>query len=135
MNFRLRSPRFAAEAALQKQVAALLRAYLPEGVWFTASLSGVKLTPAIAGQAKAAGMNRGAPDLSFIWPDGDTTYIELKADKGVLTPEQKALSETLKGRLAVCRSTQDVWHALTEWMTPYGLRFLTDRESLKRGVV
>ena len=101
-------------------------------MWFTASLSGVKLTPAVAGQAKAAGMQKGAPDLSFVFPDGDTTYIELKADKGILTPEQQRLSEALGGRFAVCRSTHDVWEALTAWMTPYGLRFLTDSESWKR---
>lgn len=132
-RFSLRAKRQAPEAELQKAVASLLRAYLPEGVWWTCSLSGVPLTAATAGQAKAAGMQRGAPDLSFVWPDGDTTYVELKSDKGVLTDEQTALAETLGDRFALCRTTQDVWHALTEWMTPYGLRFLTDTESFRRG--
>lgn len=128
----LRADRQQTEAVLQKQVVKQLRANLPSEVWKTASLSGVTLTAAIAGQAKAAGMEKGAPDLSFIWPDGDTTYIELKSATGTLTPEQKALAVTLGPRLSVCRSWQAVKDALTPRLASYGLRWLTDTESVRR---
>lgn len=128
----LRSPNRRDEAGLQKRVAAMLRAYLPDDVWWTASLSGVTLTPAIAGQAKASGMNRGAPDLSFIFPDGVTRYIELKSEDGTLSVEQKALARTLVGDMAVCRSVPEVRQRLAAWLEPYGLSFLTERESIQR---
>lgn len=131
--FALRAPRQNLEAALQRHVAAMLRAYLPDDIWWTASLSGVPLTAGVAGKAKAAGMQRGAPDLSFVWPDGTTTYCELKADTGSLTPEQKRLAETLGDRFVICRSWVAVRAALEAWMTPLGLQFLTDTESVRRG--
>jgi hypothetical protein len=120
------------EAEIQRHVVSMLRAYLPTGVWFTASLSGVKLTPAIAGQAKAAGMERGAPDLSFIFPDGVTRYIEMKAPGCFFTNEQAALKRVLGDDMMVARSWADVKAVLTGWMAPYGLTWLTERESLER---
>lgn len=130
--FALRAPRQTPEEDLQKRVATMLRAYLPDSVWWSASLSGVKLSPGIAAKAKAAGMQRGAPDISYVWPDGVTTYTELKAGIGVLTPEQKALAEVLGARMVICRSWADVKAALSVWMAPFGLQWLTERESLRR---
>jgi hypothetical protein len=130
--FQLRAPARRPEALLQRQVAATLRAYLPDAIWWTASLSGVTLTPALASAAKAAGMNRGAPDLSFIFPDGVTRYIELKAENGVLSTEQRGLARTLVHNMAVCRSVAEVRQRLDAWMAPYGLAFLTEAESLQR---
>lgn len=130
--FMLRAQRRTPEEDLQRQVATMLRAYLPDAVWWSASLSGVKLSPGIAAKAKAAGMQRGAPDISYVWPDGETTYTELKAGRGVLTPEQKTLAATLGSRFAVCRSWLEVKAAVSGWMEPFGLRWLTERESLRR---
>lgn len=131
-GFRLRAPHGNAEAAFQRQVVGLLRAYLPDEIWWSASLSGVQLSAPIAARAKAAGMQRGAPDLSFVLPDGTTVYIELKAPGGSLTPEQKALGETLSDSFAVCRTWPEVRTALRGWMAPHGLRFLTNTESVRR---
>lgn len=130
--FVLRRSRAQPEAAFQRQVAALLRAYLPDEVWWTASLSGVTLSAEVAGKAKAAGMQKGAPDLSFVLPNGSTVYVELKTDTGTLTPEQKMLGETLGDDFAVCRSWQEVKAALERWFAPLGLRLLTDTESVRR---
>jgi len=130
--FALTTQRGSPEALIQKRVVAMLRAYMPDEVFWTASLSGVRLAPAVAAQAKAAGMNRGAPDLSFVWPDGLTTYLEIKAPGGELTPEQARLARTLVNRMRVCRSWEQARAALEVWMAPYGLRFLTDTESFRR---
>lgn len=129
--FVLRQAHGTPEAAFQRQVVALLRAYLPDEVWWTASLSGVSLSAAAAGRAKAAGMRKGAPDLSFVLPDGATVYVELKAPSGTLTPEQKALGETLGDAFVVCRSWPEVKAAMERWMAPHGLRFLTDAECVR----
>jgi hypothetical protein len=117
---------------MQERVAAMLRAYLPSEVWFTASLSGVTLSPGVAAAAKRAGMSRGAPDLSFVWPDGETTYCEIKAEDGTLSVEQKFLALRLGECMAVCRSWAEVRAALEPWLDRYGLRWLTDTESVRR---
>ena len=120
------------EEHLQAHVATMLRAYLPDGIWWSASLSGIRLTPHLQKKAKGQGLNRGAPDLSFVMPSGVTRYIELKVGKNGLTDEQEALQATLGGRMAVCRSWPEVRDQLAAWMAPHGLRFLTDTESFKR---
>lgn len=120
------------EQAIQERVAAMLRAYLPDEIWWTASLSGVTLPMHVAVSAKKAGMNRGAPDLSFVWPDGETTYLEVKAPDGVLSTEQARLARILVRKMRVCRSWEEAREALEIWMAPHGLRFLTDTESLRR---
>lgn len=131
-QFRLRAQGRGEEAAIQERVAAMLRAYMPTEVWWTASLSGVPLSPPVAAAAKRAGMQKGAPDLSFIFPDGRSRYIELKTPTGTLTPEQAMLQERLGPRMAVCRSWPEVRDVLIVWLRSYGLRLLTDKESVMR---
>jgi hypothetical protein len=132
-RFKLRARREApSETAIQTGVVKHLRAYMPRGVFWTASLSGVRLSMNVAGMAKRAGMNRGAPDLSFIWPDGQTTYIEMKAADGSLSVEQRALKLMLGDRMRVARSWDEVKSILTGWIASHGLAFLTDAEALQR---
>lgn len=133
-GFRLRAPNQRPESHIQVEIAAKLRAYLPDQIWFTASLSGVPLSAAVAGAAKRAGMQKGAPDLSFIFPDGKTRYIENKAVGGPLTPEQAALQKVLGRRMAVCHSWTEVRDTLSAWLALYGLRLLTDKESVEREI-
>ena len=128
----LRRVRQNPEAAIQRQVVSHLRMYLPSEVWWTASMSGVSLSPQAASRAKALGMRKGFPDLSFIWPDGSTSYLELKAPKGRLTPEQAALAKTLADRMDVCTSLVAVVRVLDLWMAAHGLRWLTDTEAYRR---
>ena len=127
-----RAPNARIEAPIQERIAAMLRAYLPDEIWWSASLSGVKLTPRGAADAKKAGMQKGAPDLSFIFPDGSTRYLEVKGPDGVLTPEQRQLATVLGDRMAVVRSWPEARAALDVWMAGHGLRFLTDTESYQR---
>jgi hypothetical protein len=131
-DFRLQPSRRRAEAEIQRRIAAMLRAYLPGEVWWTASLSGVALPPALIARAKAAGLERGAPDLSFVWPGGVTTYIEVKAAAGRLSREQRRLAAMLGARFALVRSPAEAREALTGWMAQEGLGWLSEPEALAR---
>lgn len=131
--FKLTAARRTPEMAVQKHIVAMLRAYMPDEVFWTASLSGVRLSPAVAGQAKAAGLERGCPDLMFIFlGDGSVRFIEVKAEGGQLTPEQARLARALGARFAVARDWPGAKATLERWMGDLGLRFLTDTESLQR---
>lgn len=130
--FRLTAGRASPEGLIQQRIVAMLRAYMPPEVWWAASLSGVPMNPAAAKRAKAHGMEKGAPDLSFVFPNGETKYIEVKSAVGTLTPEQKALQSVLgPSRFAVARSWDDAKEILAVWLASHGLRFLTDRESIQ----
>lgn len=130
--FQLRSPNRKLESVLQTQCASMLRAYLPDSTFFTASLSGVPLPPAVAAMAKRAGLQRGCPDLMLIFPDAEVRFVELKAEDGVLSKEQKALKLVLGRKMAVCRSWPEVRATIGGWLEARGLAWLTERESLMR---
>jgi hypothetical protein len=129
------------EADGQRHVVKMLRAYVPDGVWWSASISGVKLPPHTAAEAKRMGMERGMPDFIFIFRDGVSRFVEMKTLAGSLTPEQQHV-ERLVGRhnFKVCRTYPGnhalTWGefktALTAWMAPLGVDWLTERESLQR---
>lgn len=64
---------------------------------------------------KARGCIAGVPDMEFHYR-GRAMCVELKAEKGRLSPEQKALHARLKAAgtpVAVCRSLDDVTAFLT----------------------
>lgn len=130
----LRAPNRKLESELQLHVVRQLRLYLPDEVWFTVSLSGLRLPPQIAVRAKAAGMEKGAPDLSFVFPGGVTHYIELKKPGGTLSPEQKRLAEVLGWRFALCRSWAEVKAVLADWMATHGLAFLDETAAVRRAL-
>jgi hypothetical protein len=131
----LRAPNLKLESELQLHVVRQLRMYLPDDVWFTVSLSGLRLPPQVAARAKAAGMEKGAPDLSFIFPDGVTRYIELKQPKGVLSPEQARLALVLgPKRFAVCRAWPEVREVLSSWMEAQDLAFLDESAAVRRAL-
>lgn len=130
----LRAPNLKLESELQLRVVQQLRMYLPDEVWFTVSLSGLRLPPQVARRAKKAGMERGAPDLSFIFPGGITHYIELKAPGGTMTTEQKRLAEVLGWRFAVCHSWAEVRDVLTDWMRTHELTFLDESAAVRRAL-
>lgn len=113
------------EAKLQASVREYLMICLPEppapgGVLWTASLTGVFLSPAARSRAKAMGVRPGFPDLSFVFPDGGTRYIELKSEVGSLSAEQREFRDFTRphGVWAVCRSVDEVAAALRGWGAP-----------------
>jgi hypothetical protein len=59
---------------------------------------------------RAAGMVKGAPDLTVACPNGVTIYLEVKAPRGVIQPAQVEFHERLRRighRVAVVRSIDD----------------------------
>lgn len=107
------------EAKLQIDIKNYLSVVLPPSIFWTASLTGTNLSIRAATKAKAMGVRRGLPDLCFVFPDGITRFIELKAPKGSLTPEQQAFRDlcSKSGRdiFAVCRSVEEVDATLRGW--------------------
>jgi hypothetical protein len=139
--FALKSRNRSPEADGQKYLVTMLRAYLPDQVWWCAGLSGLRLPPHIAAEAKRMGMEKGDYDLKFLFPDGVTRYVEVKSVDGVLTPEQKRVRELAgEANVAVVRiytlnlpqSWRELKRALDVWMAPLGLDWLNERESLQR---
>ena len=101
------------EATLQRDVCRFLKHALPDGWGFWMNLNNPR--SAINGaQMKAMGLLKGVPDMSIAGPSATgarTLYIELKAPKGRLTPEQTAFLDWwsgIGGFCAVCRSVDDV---------------------------
>jgi hypothetical protein len=115
----------APEAALQRLIVRYLDAALPSDIWWSASMAGVKLSRQQASKAKYQGLRKGAPDISLLFPDGVTRYIEVKAKGGRLTPEQALFINyaNQSARIAVvCRSLEDVEDTLLDWCTALGLK-------------
>ena len=110
------------EATLQMNV----RRYLlwccpawPEGPKWTSSLVGTNLGIRARSKAKDMGVQRGWPDMQFLFPDGVTRYIELKAGAS-LSAEQREFRDACAphGIFAVCRSVDEVAAQLRTWGAP-----------------
>lgn len=108
------------EDRLQIQVKQHLSICLPPSILWTSSLAGVKLTMRTAVKAKAMGLQRGWPDLQFLFPGGQVRFIELKAGKGRLSPEQEDFQARTErhGVWALCRSVEEVDVQLRAWGAP-----------------
>lgn len=108
--------RAAPETRLQIDIKQYLTVALGPEIYWTASLTGTYLSMAARTRAKAMGVQRGLPDLQFLFPDGVTRYIELKAGAG-LSPEQREFRDRCAAHdiWALCRSIDDVATALTRW--------------------
>lgn len=92
--------------------------------------NGGKRSKREASKLKAMGVLAGTPDLLLWWNDSfeydncvvhlspGKGAIELKTEKGRLSPEQKAWRDrffALGGKWAVCRSYEEVRFTLQEW--------------------
>jgi hypothetical protein len=125
------------ETELQKLIVTDLRAYLPEGVWFGCSLSGLRLPMHAAVEAKRCGMEKGAPDLSVAFLSTDDThtyYLELKTLDGQLRPEQAAFARWAgPAYFRVVRSFSQYRDIMSGWLEAHGMRFLTPAESIRKG--
>lgn len=109
------------EHKLQVAVREFLMIALPPSIEWTANAAGVHVTMQTANKMKAAGVRRGWPDLQFLFPDGVTRYIELKAGASLST-EQKAFRDRCAklrpDMWALCRSIDDVSAVLKSWGAP-----------------
>ncbi len=108
--------RAAPETRLQIDIKQYLTVALGPEIYWTASLTGTYLSMAARTRAKAMGVQRGLPDLLFVFPDGITRFIELKAGAS-LSPEQRDFRDRCAAHdiWALARSIDDVATALTRW--------------------
>lgn len=96
-----------------------LRHALPPNVIVWHSANGEHRDRRTAQKLKAFGVLAGVADLAFVLPpDGRTAFIEVKAEGGRLSTEQRTFRDraTAAGALfAECRSIPDVEATLTAW--------------------
>jgi hypothetical protein len=86
------------EWKLQEGAVIALDAHLranPGAFAYAAGLEGVRLRPTQRSAMRAQGMTAGEPDLRFYLPQGRLLLIELKAEGGSVSAEQKARHATL----------------------------------------
>lgn len=73
---------------------------------------------------KAMGTAPGWPDFIINLPGGRVGYIEVKADKGRLSPDQAAFRDAVVmngARWALCRSVDEVQSTLNVWLDGSGI--------------
>ena len=71
-----------------------------------------------ATKLKAEGVRPGSPDMFFMLADGKTGWLELKTDKGRLSPAQRDFRDkalALGHLWAVVNNIDDAIHTLSEW--------------------
>lgn len=81
-------PRDNPEERLQIAIVQHLRIRAPKNVIWFAVPNGEKRSKRTAGRLKAQGVVAGIADLAFVLPDGRAAFMELKAEKGRMSPAQ-----------------------------------------------
>lgn len=112
-----------AEAKLQAQVMNYLHWALPANAVPHHSPNEGLRSPRARQLLKASGCQAGWPDIEIAWggPPPRVIYIELKAPKGTLSPEQRDLHNRLfycGHEVIVCRSVECVEESLRELGVP-----------------
>jgi hypothetical protein len=108
------------EQATQIAVVRFLKLALPPEIPFTAVNPISAKSPVIASLSKAMGLTPGVLDLVF-WFNGTSDLIEMKADGGTLSDDQKdfiAKLEKQRIRYGVARTIEDVESRLRFWGYP-----------------
>lgn len=106
------------EARLQKTLVQILRLQCNPGVLWFSIPNERKSSPIVGAELKAMGLRPGAADLCFVI-DGKVFFLELKADKGRVTPEQSAFSADVWNAGGVWRVAFSLEEAL-DWLTVWG---------------
>lgn len=132
------------EQALQKAVCAYLDVALicSEALYFAVP-NGGKRSAVEAAIMKGLGVKAGVADLCILWrcPEwrlGTAGFIELKADKGRLSPAQRDFGISCKAvgsHWAEARSVDEVEAILLRWRVPVctGVRLYPPRASVGKG--
>lgn len=108
------------EQAIQRTIVQGLRAALPHG-WLVAAVANKPRSRIAGAIEKSMGTLKGFPDLLVIGP-GRTFYIEVKAEKGRLSPDQSHVRDRLldlQQPHAVVRSWEDVCQLARDWEWPW----------------
>lgn len=114
------------ESNTQIGIVSFLRKALPTRYRVIAIPNGrFKADPKTIGRLKREGLTPGVHDLLILRNDGWFASLEVKADKGRLSPEQVEWSEWLAAggsSQAVVRSLEEAIEALTEFGVPLAAR-------------
>lgn len=117
---------FWAESNVQCSIVKLCRMALPSSYRILSIPNGrFKADPTTIARLKREGLTPGAPDLVLIRNDGWCAFIEVKSDKGRLSPEQVEWADWLAaggGDMVVVRSLDEVEAALRSWNVPVRAR-------------
>lgn len=115
------------EQSIQVAAVRFLELALPPDIPWTAINPISSKKPLIAALCKAMGLKAGVLDLAF-WFDGAGYLIEMKADDGALSGDQKefiAKLEAQRIRHGVARSVEEVESRLRFWGFPLRATVLT----------
>lgn len=109
------------ETDLHRSVADFLSwVVLPPAVWTTFPAGWTAMKTGAAGRLKGCGLKAGMPDI-LIFYNSFTLAIELKTDKGKVSPAQEEMHNLLRrAGVAVCidRSVEDVEETLRTYGIP-----------------
>lgn len=130
---KVKAPRASPEDDAQTAIVQFLDLALPPGcgVFWSATMNGVKVHPKTRAKLKRLGLRPGVLDLVFITlhgdhdlPVGQTWWIEVKAEKSRLSDEQSVIMDALweAGRGCVARNPAQVEAALRAWGFPLRVR-------------
>ena len=89
------APAWHSEADLHRAIVAMLAVEMLPGVVFFHPANGEQRSKAAAGRLKGMGVVPGIPDLILI-ADGRAYGLEIKTDKGTLSPSQKQMAERFR---------------------------------------
>lgn len=109
--------RAAPERAIQVAVVKALRQHGRGCVWYSVPNGGYRHMHT-AMKLKAEGTRSGTPDLCFVLSDGRAAFLELKAEKGRQSPEQKIFEQevtSLNALYSVAYSVDEAWGVLAAW--------------------
>lgn len=112
------------EQALHFSVAAYLRHALPPDVVAWHTPNGEQRDKRTAAKLKGMLVLAGVPDFTILLPNGQASFIELKAGANGLSPAQQDFRErvlALRCGYAVCRSVDEVETTITRWLGAFGL--------------
>jgi hypothetical protein len=110
--------RAAPEHRIQVALMDYLRLALRPELEVRAIPNGEKRHIRVASRLKAEGVRRGTPDIFVCLPQGRIGWLEMKAPKGVLSPEQKHFRDkvlALGHFWALARTVDQALEHLTEW--------------------
>lgn len=106
------------EDAIQAGIIDLLKLTVASGVIYYHVPNQRKCSKREGARFKRLGVIPGIPDLAFVMANGHAAYLEVKAPKGTLSPEQKAfrsLCEAYSIPYAVVRSITEAQEILMQW--------------------
>jgi hypothetical protein len=106
------------EESLQRTIVQHLTLRAASGVVWYHCPNGVSSSARTGARMKAMGIVAGVSDMVFLLPSGLSCFMEVKAPKGRLTPEQKVFRDRVEAngaQWAMVRTIDEALLKLKEW--------------------